>query len=136
MNWLNRLFQKDEFLEEVKKNTGLYQIFFEKMVKVADDKLWAKFLLNPKFATSDEGVKQIEEEEKKTDPILNKAKAEGLNSVALLVIYLQYASADPLFDQGNKKSYWVSVIQKRKSVDSFPDHRSIIHYLERYGYIE
>ncbi len=136
MKWLDKLFQKDDFLNELNKRPDLYQQFFEKIVGIADEKLWAKFILNPKFAISDEGVKQIGEEETKTDSIFKEAVEMGLNQVVLLTAYLQYATADPLFDQGKKKSYWISVVKNRKPVDSFPDHNAIANYLEKIGYIE
>jgi hypothetical protein len=135
MNWLNKLFEKDEFLEELQNYPDSYQSFFVKLTDVADEKVWAKFMLNPKFALSEEGVKQIEKEEIKTFPILEEATKCGLNQVVLLVAYLQYATADPLFDQGAKKTYWISIIRNRKPTDSFPHHYSIANYLEQYGYI-
>lgn len=136
MKWLNKLFKKDEFVEEINKHSGLYQHFFEKIEEASDNKLWAKFILDPQFATSDECIKQIEKEEEKTDIIFKEATEEGLNQVVLLTTYLQYAAADPLFDQEKKKSYWISVIKNRKSVESFPDHNAVAHYLKRLGYIQ
>ena len=135
MNFLKSWFKKDEFLDGIRKHEGLYQLFFDKLTKVADTKIWAKFILNPKLALSEDGMKQIEEEEKKTDPIFKEATEKGLNQIILLVVYLQYATADPLFDQDTKKSYWVSVVQNRKSVDSFPHHNAIVSILDKLGYI-
>lgn len=135
MNWLTKLFQKDEFLDELGKHPDSYQIFFEKLVGVADKKIWAKFMLSPEFALSNDGIRQIEEEERKTDPILKKATEEGLNQVVILVAFLQYVTADPLFDQDTKKSCWISIVQNRKSVDSFPHHNAIANYLKQCGYI-
>jgi len=126
---------KDEYLDEISKHPDSYQYFFEKISEVANDNLWAKFILNSKFVLSEEGIKQIEEEEKKTDPILKDATEKGLSQIVLLVMYLQYATADPLFDQDTKKSHWVSVVLNRDSVDSFPHHNAIVQYLEKYGYI-
>jgi hypothetical protein len=82
-----------------------------------------------------DGLKQIEEEEKKTDPVLNGATERGLNQIVLFVLYLQYATSDPLFDHERKNSHWVSVVQNRKSVDSFPHHNAIVSILDKIGYI-
>lgn len=136
MKWLNNLFQRDDFFVQLDKNPDLYQIFFEKLVQVADVKLWCAFVLNPKLSFSEEGIKRIEEEEKNTLPILSESEEKGLSQVVLFVIYLQYATADPLFDQDAKKSYWVSVVRNRKPVDSFPHHNAIIHYLRQSKYLE
>lgn len=137
MGFLSKLFgtETDEYLNELRRKPVEYQRFFEQIEKVADAKAWARFILNSKFALSEEGVKQIEEEEKKTEPIFKRAKEENLNQVVLLVVYLQYATADPWFDQDAKKSCWISVVQNRKSVDSFPDPYAIANYLKHYGYI-
>jgi len=134
MKWLNNFFQKDEFIEELNKYPGLYQYFFDKIVKVTNDEIWAKFIRSSEFTKKD--FKQLEKEEKKTDPILKEATEKGLNEIVLLVSYLQYATADPLFDQGLKKSYWINVVLNRKSIDSFPDHNAIVHILEECGYIK
>lgn len=135
MKLLNRFLKKDKFLEELNRFSVLYQEFFNRIEKIADDKIWAKFILDPKFALSDESTNQIEKEEKKIELILKEVAEKGLNQIVLLVAYLQYATADPLFDQNTKKSYWISVVLNRKSIDSFPHHDAIINYLEQYGYI-
>lgn len=135
MNLFRSWFRKDEFLDELKRHPELYQSFFDKLVKVADKDLWARLILNPKSALSGDGLEQIEEEEKRTDPILNEATAKGLNQIVLFVLYLQYATSDPLFDQDTKKAYWVSVVQNRKSVDSFLHHNAIVSILDKLGYI-
>ena len=125
----------DKFLNAIEAHPDLYQHFFEQIEKVADGKIWARYISDPKFALSEDGMSQMGEEEKKTDPIFKEATEKGLNQIVLLVTYLQYLMADPLFDQNTKKPYWVSVVQNRKSVDSFPDHNALAHRLEQYGYI-
>jgi len=127
---------EDEYFDYLNQNPDLYQHFFEKIAEVSNDKLWAGFILNPKFAISDKAIGLIEEEEKKTEEIFKEAVKKGLSNVTLLVLYLQYATADPLFDQDTKKSYWVSTVLDRKSTDSFPHHNAIVHYLKQIGYIE
>jgi len=134
MKWLNKFLQKDEFIEKLNKCPSLYQYFFDKIVKVTNDEIWAKFIRNSEFTKKD--FKQLEKEEKKIGPILKEATEKGLNEIVLLVSYLQYATADPLFNQGPKKSYWINVVLNRKSIDSFPDHNAIVHILEECGYIE
>lgn len=137
MGFLSKIFgtEKDEYLDELQRKPIEYQHFFEQIEKVADAKIWARFILSSKFALSEEGLKQIGEEEKKTEQIFKKAIENNLNQVVLLVVYLQYATADPLFDQNARKSHWVSVVRNRKSIDSFPDHNAIINYLKQCGYI-
>ncbi|KKU67682.1 MAG: hypothetical protein UX89_C0013G0018 [Parcubacteria group bacterium GW2011_GWA2_47_16] len=135
-NLLKSWFKKDEFLDEVKRHQGLYQLSFVKLTEIADAKIWAKLILNPKFALSEDGMKKIEAEEKNTDPVFKEATEKGLNQIVLLVLYLQYATADPLFDQNTKKPYWVTVVQNRKPVDSFPHHNAIVSILNKLGYIQ
>ena len=124
MNFIKRLFKKDEFLEEIKRNSGLYQLFFVKLVKTINDKIYAKVFLgrNIEVWESDE----FKKEDDKLFEVLKEGEKKGLNGIVLFTIFLQYATADPLFDQDAKKSYWVSVVQNRKLVDSFPHHNAII----------
>ncbi len=131
----NKPTKGDEFLEELEKHPDLYQHFFERIEKTADGKTWAKYIGNVEFAFSDEAFEKIQKEEEKLENIYEEAKTKGLNQVVLLVLYLQYLIADPLFDQDKKKSFWVSVSRNRKSVDSFPDHNYIVNRLSKYGYI-
>ena len=123
------------FQKNQKKQPDLYQHFFERIEKVADGKTWAKYINNVEFALSDEAYEKILKEEEKLEHIYEEAKAKGLNQIVLLVLYLQYLQADPLFDHDKKRSFWVSVSRNRKSVDSFPDHNAIAHLLSQYGYI-
>jgi hypothetical protein len=125
----------DKFLSALEESPDSYQHFFEQIEKVADGKIWGRYISDSEFAFSEEGMSKMEKEEKKTDPIFKEATAKGLNQVVLLVVYLQYLMADPLFDHDTKKPYWVSVVRNRKSVDSFPSHNALAHLLEQYGYI-
>lgn len=125
----------DKFLNAIEGHSDLYQHFFEQIEKVADGKIWTRYISDPKFALSEEGMSQMEKEEEKTNPIFKEATEKGLNQIVLLVVYLQYLMADPLFDHDTKKPYWVSVVQNRKSEDSFPDHNALAHRLEQHGYI-
>lgn len=132
---MKKWFQKDKFLEELNKNPNLYQEFFNRLVEVADESVWAKFILNSEFALSDEATKIIEKEEKKMEPIFKEGEKRKINQVVLLVAYLQYATADPLFDHEKKKNFWIDVVRNRKSIDSFPHHNAIADNLHKLGYI-
>ena len=102
----NKQTKGDRFLEELEKQPDLYQHFFEKIERTADEKAWAKYIGNVEFAFSDEAYEKIQKEEEKLEHIYEEAKTKGLNQIVLLVLYLQYLMADPLFDHDKKKLFW------------------------------
>ena len=131
MNWFKKLFRKDAYLEEVGTNASQYQRLFEKLLEVADDKIWGLPVLRPERSESqvNKWVEMMEKEEKKTVKIFEEATRAGLNQVFLLVIYLQYATAD-LYDREKNKKHWVLTVLNRKPIDSFPDHRRVMYELK------
>ncbi len=130
------LIKKDEYVNELTKHPDLYQSFFEKIVGVANSEVWASLILNPKFLTSDKNVVIMKKEEDKIGKIYKEATNKGLNETVLIILYLQYATSDPLFDQGRRESEWVSVVINRQEIDSFPDHNAIARYLQKIDYLE
>lgn len=127
---MSQLFKKDWFLEEIKKSEGIYQLFFNRLIKEIDDAVYARFLSGLPEAM----VNELEREGEKIKEIFEEAEKKNLNTVVLFVLFLQYAKADVL-DKNGKERCWVSIILKRKKIDFFPDHNGIIHILDKLGCI-
>jgi len=133
MSWKSLLGidKKDEFIEEVKWHKELYQSFFDKLVSVVNDDIYARWLSGlPELKKG-----EWDRENKKLDPIIKEGVSKGLNYVALFTIFLQYSKAD-LYDREHKRKYWVSTILSRKKIDSFPDHNAILAVIEKTDILE
>jgi len=123
--------EKDEFLEDIKENHIAYQNYLNKIIREVDDDVYARWVNGTKELNRGE----VDRENKILYKTLDDAFNKGLSSTFLLTMFFQYSTAD-LYFRDREKNRWVQVVLNRKKIDSFPDHRAILHILDEEGMLD